>query len=50
MPESIFRVVVFPAPFGPKNPISSPSSILKDIPFSASLYNFSLQNRLLREP
>jgi hypothetical protein len=34
-PVSIFRVVVLPAPLGPKNPTTSPGSIRKETPSTA---------------
>ena len=34
-PASILSVVVFPAPFGPRNPTRSPGSISKSIPSTA---------------
>jgi len=34
-PVSILMVVVFPAPFGPRNPNSSPSGTLKEISSTA---------------
>src|SRR3990170_5869598 len=33
--QRIFMVVVFPAPFGPRNPKNSPSLTSKDMPFTA---------------
>src|SRR5574344_865120 len=35
-PVIILMVVDFPAPFGPRNPRTSPFSTVKDIPFTAS--------------
>src|SRR2546430_15780669 len=34
-PESIFSVVVLPAPFGPRKPTTSPGSISNEIPSTA---------------
>ena len=34
-PESIFRVVVLPAPFGPRKPTRSPGATWKSIPSTA---------------
>jgi hypothetical protein len=41
MPLSILSVVVFPAPFGPRNPINSPASIENDTPLTASTLTVS---------
>ncbi len=37
MPDTVFCVVVFPAPFAPSNATISPSSTLKLMPFSAAI-------------
>ena len=36
-PVSIFRVVVLPAPFGPKKPTISPEAIAKDMSLTAAI-------------
>src|SRR3989344_127870 len=50
MPESILRVVVLPAPFGPKKPTNSPSPTENEISFTASAKNVFLKKKLFREP
>src|SRR5207249_5201723 len=39
-PESIFSVVVLPAPFGPRNPTSSPSPTMKLTSFTATVCSY----------
>ena len=46
-PESIFSVVVLPAPLGPRKPTTSPGSTLKDTAFTASTSRVRRWNRLL---
>src|SRR4029079_4135639 len=50
MPLSILRVVVLPAPLGPRKPTSSPCSKDKEIPLTASTSVFSRVKRLLTAP
>jgi len=39
-PESIFNVVVFPAPFGPRKPTRSPAPTLKSMPSTARTVSY----------
>src|SRR5262245_25128556 len=45
-PESIFRVVVLPAPFGPRNPTTSPARIPSETPSTASTSRCVRRTRL----
>src|SRR5476651_595529 len=51
MPESIFSVVVLPAPLPPRKPTTSPALIEKDTSCTAGMYAFSRRkySRKLRE-
>jgi len=49
-PHSIFRVVVFPAPFGPRNPTTSPASIANEIPSTACVSSIWRRTRLSSDP
>lgn len=46
-PESILRVVVLPAPLGPKNPTISPGATSKEMFFTASTSRVVRETRLL---
>ena len=48
-PESIFSVVVLPAPLGPKKPTISPLAMSKLTPFTASTIRYFRRNRLATE-
>src|SRR2546425_2022353 len=47
-PDSIFSVVVLPAPFGPRKPTTSPGSISNEIPSTASTRLVFRRTRLVR--
>jgi hypothetical protein len=49
-PESIFSVVVLPAPFGPSRPTTSPRSMLNVIVSTASLVSYVRRTKLLIAP
>jgi len=49
-PESIFSVVVLPAPFGPRKPTNSPSAIEKLTSFAAAVSSYLRLKRPLTPP